>query len=51
MGKRFLERGIVSPPFVEHLLDEHDRQRRDNSQWLYSLLMLELWYRQGEDVS
>jgi asparagine synthase (glutamine-hydrolysing) len=51
LGKRFLERGIVSPPFVEHLLDEHDRLRRDNSHWLYSLLMLELWFRQGEDVS
>jgi asparagine synthase (glutamine-hydrolysing) len=51
LGKRFLERGIVSRPFVEHLLDEHDRRRRDNSQWLYSLLMLELWFRQGEDVS
>ncbi|HEX8986225.1 MAG TPA: asparagine synthase (glutamine-hydrolyzing) [Bryobacteraceae bacterium] len=51
LGKRFLERGIVSPPFVEHLLDEHARMRRDNSHWLYSLLMLELWFRQGEAVS
>jgi asparagine synthase (glutamine-hydrolysing) len=49
-GKRFLDRGIVSPPFVEHLIDEHDRRRRDNSQWLYSLLMLELWFRRNEEA-
>ncbi len=48
LGKGFLERGIVSPPFVRHLIDEHERRRRDNSQWLYSLLMLELWFRQSE---
>jgi asparagine synthase (glutamine-hydrolysing) len=42
----FTGRGIVSPPFVRHMLAEHDAGRRDNSHWLWSLLMLELWFHQ-----
>ena len=44
-GKRFLGRGIVSPPFVRQLLEEHQSGRRDNQQWLWSLLMLEMWFQ------
>jgi len=47
-GSRFLERGIVSPIFVRHLLEEHNSGRRDHSHWLWSLLMLEMWFRQEE---
>ncbi len=43
LGQRFLARGFVSRPFLETLLAEHDARRRDNSQWLWELLMLELW--------
>ena len=42
----FTKRGIVSPAFVQQMLREHDSGRRDNSHWLWSLLMLELWFRQ-----
>jgi asparagine synthase (glutamine-hydrolysing) len=42
----FLERGIVSPAFLRVLLEEHDTSRRDHSRLLWSLLMLELWFRQ-----
>jgi asparagine synthase (glutamine-hydrolysing) len=45
---RFLNRGFVRPEFVKHLLAEHDRGRRDNSYWLWRLLMLELWFRDLE---
>ena len=45
---RFLDRGIVSPEFLRTLLKEHDAGRRDNSQWLFSLLVLALWF---EDVT
>jgi asparagine synthase (glutamine-hydrolysing) len=45
LSRTFLERGIVSPGFLKYLLDEHTTGRRDNSPWLYSLLMLELWFR------
>lgn len=41
----FLGRGIVSEGFLRHLLEEHDRGRRDNSHWLWWLLVLELWFR------
>lgn len=33
-------------PVVERLVEEHERQRRDHSQRLYALLMLELWWKQ-----
>ena len=44
----FLDRGIVSPDFVKHLLAEHDRGRRNNYHRLWSLLMLELWFRDSD---
>jgi asparagine synthase (glutamine-hydrolysing) len=48
---RFLERGIISAPFVRHLLEEHQSGRRENQQWLWSLLMLEMWWeRMGDSV-
>ena len=48
-GDRFLGRGIVSPAFVRALLEEHHTARRDNSGWLWSLLVLELWFRDVEE--
>ena len=42
----FLNSGIVSPTFVKKLISEHQKERRDNSHWLWSLLMLEGWRRQ-----
>lgn len=42
----FLARGIASASFVDALIQEHQSRRRDNSQWLWSLLMLELWFRE-----
>jgi asparagine synthase (glutamine-hydrolysing) len=40
---RFLDRGIISGPFVRRLLEEHQRGRRSNEMWLWSLLVLEMW--------
>ena len=37
---------MVSPEFVRHLLEEHDRGRRDNHHHLWKLLMLELWFQE-----
>ena len=45
LAARFLDRGIVSAPFVAKVIREHQSGRRDNSTWLFSLLMLELWFR------
>ncbi len=42
-SRRFQERGFTNPAFLETILQEHQSGRRDNSLWLWSLLMLELW--------
>ncbi len=47
---RFLARGVVSAPFLMHLLQEHQTGRRDNGNWLWSLLAFELWMRETEAV-
>ena len=47
-GSRFLGRGIVSAGFLEQMLKEHDSGRRDNNYWLWSLLVLEMWFRELE---
>jgi asparagine synthase (glutamine-hydrolysing) len=49
LGRTFLERGIVSESFVRYLLREHESGRRGNQHAIYSLLMLELWYRNLEE--
>ncbi len=49
-SSRFLNRGMVSEKFVKILLKEHTSGRRNNSHWLWSLLMLELWFRDFESL-
>ena len=50
-GPRFEERGIASPKFVRHLLEEHQSGRRDNRTWLWALLVLEMWFREFDSYS
>jgi asparagine synthase (glutamine-hydrolysing) len=45
LSREFIGRQMVSEPFVRTLLDEHQSARRDNSDLLHALLMLELWFR------
>jgi asparagine synthase (glutamine-hydrolysing) len=47
-GRSFRERGVASPDFVERMMLEHESGRRDNSAWLWTLLVLEMWFRQAE---
>ena len=42
---RTRQRGYVEQTYVNTLLDEHERGRRDHSPALWTLLMLELWHR------
>ncbi len=49
-SRTFLDRNFVSEEFLLHLLNEHDTGRRDNSHWLWRLLMLELWFRNLKQV-
>ena len=46
---RTRQRGYVDGQYVDLLLNEHERGRRDHSTGLWALLMLELWHRQFED--
>ena len=48
LSQEFLGRGMVSEPFVRALLEEHQSGRRNNYWLLYSLLMLEMWFRDWE---
>ena len=48
LSPAFLDRGIVSPAFVRHMLDEHASGRRDNRGWIWALLVLALWLREVE---
>jgi asparagine synthase (glutamine-hydrolysing) len=47
---RTRQRGYLNSQYVDVLLDEHERGRRDHSMGLWSLFMLELWHRQFVDV-
>ena len=46
---RTRQRGYVDSSYVDVLLDEHERGRRDHSMGLWALVMLELWHRQFLD--
>ncbi len=43
--QRTRERGLFDSLYVNVLLEEHERGRRDHSSTLWALLMLELWQR------
>jgi asparagine synthase (glutamine-hydrolysing) len=45
------QRGYVKSDYVDLILDEHHKGRRDHSQPLWSLLILELWHRRYIDHS
>jgi asparagine synthase (glutamine-hydrolysing) len=45
---RFLGRDIVAPGFLHQMLEEHDSGRRDNNHWLWSILVLALWFQEIE---
>lgn len=46
---RTRQRGYLNPKYLNVLLDEHERGRRDHSTGLWALFMLELWHRQFID--
>ncbi len=47
-SKRFLDRGFTSSGRMTEVLREHDSGRRDNSFFLWLLLILELWFQDHE---
>jgi asparagine synthase (glutamine-hydrolysing) len=42
---RTMQRGYIRPQYVDILLKEHERGRRDHAGELWALFMLELWHR------
>jgi asparagine synthase (glutamine-hydrolysing) len=48
---RTQQRGYIEPRYVNLLLDEHERGRRDHASELWALFMLELWQRNFMDES
>lgn len=46
---RMKQRGYLEPDYVEVLLDEHERGRRDHSMAVWALFMFELWHRKFMD--
>jgi asparagine synthase (glutamine-hydrolysing) len=50
LGPTFRSRGIFAPATVNRLLKEHQDGRRDHRHRLWSLLMLELWFRRFVDA-
>jgi asparagine synthase (glutamine-hydrolysing) len=46
---RTRQRGYIDPKYLDLLLAEHERGRRDHSMGLWALLMFELWHRQFMD--
>ena len=49
LARRFDGRGIVSRPALATLWEEHRAGRRDHAHRLWSLLMLEFWFREYID--
>jgi len=47
--RRTRERGLFNSGYVNLLLEEHERGRRDHSPALWALMMLELWHRNFVD--
>ena len=45
LDRRTLERGYFERPVLERILDSHRAGRRDYSDWIWCLLMLEEWHR------
>jgi len=43
------QRGYFNSSYVQLLLNEHERNRRDHSKALWTLFMLELWHRRYLD--
>jgi asparagine synthase (glutamine-hydrolysing) len=48
---RLERRGLFKPATVARLMDEHQRGHRDHCHRLWSLVMLELWFREFADGS
>ena len=49
VGQRALERKNFNPSFLGRIMAEHRYGRRDHSYLIWTLMILELWYREMID--
>ena len=49
LSPRAVQRGNFQKPFLEQMIDEHRRDRRDHSAFIWALMVLEMWYRKFID--
>jgi asparagine synthase (glutamine-hydrolysing) len=49
LGTRPLQRGNFNPKFLRRIMDEHTRRRRNHSYLIWTLMVLEMWYRRFMD--
>jgi asparagine synthase (glutamine-hydrolysing) len=49
LDNRSLDRGIIRREAIEKYVSEHTSGERDHSYQIWSLLMLELWFREFID--
>ena len=45
LGPRTLSRGIFKEEFLRRIMREHQTEHRDNSSMIWSLMVLEMWFR------
>lgn len=50
LDERSTGRGIFKPRMIAKILALHEQGRRDYSEWIYMLLMLELWFQTFVDI-
>lgn len=49
IGRRALQRGNFNEVYLKHIMAEHRRGRRDHSYIIWTLMVLEMWYREFMD--
>lgn len=50
-GKKFREKGLLSIPFIQNILTEHQKGKGDYSLMIWGLINFELWYQTFMDNS
>jgi len=50
LGERALARGVFRPEYLKRIVAEHRLGKRDNSSLIWSLMVLELWWREFIDA-
>jgi asparagine synthase (glutamine-hydrolysing) len=49
LSEKALNRGVIRPEAIRRYVDEHTEARQDHAFRLWTLLMLELWFRRFID--